>query len=386
MAEDPALPASPLFPFSRFVHREIIVLIILCGAAIAGFLITKAAASSAHDRRVRDAATWHARGEAALAEGRLEAALTALGRARALDRDRDEHHLSFATALTGAGQIDAARQVLLGLRATRPENPDVNLGLAELAAASGATADAVQFYQRALYGEWTPERLDDRERVRVSLIEYQLANGMRSQAVAQLLLLAADLPADAARQTEAARLFLAAGEPDLALEHYRRALEDEPENAEALAGAGDAAFEVGDFAAARGFYDLVPGNAEDVEARRELVRLVLANDPLQPRLSNAERRRRLAAGHARAQLLIQACRVHLAGTSAQEEQLDALASEVTALGSVLAARRPIESGVIADGVALISGVVSFASEGCGPLTAEARAWLLIGRLQREGRL
>lgn len=386
MAEDPAPATSPLFPFSRFVHREIIVLVILCGAAIAGFLITKTAASSAHAHRLSDAATWHARGQAALAEGRLDDALTAFGRARALDRDRDEHHLSFATALTDAGQIDAARQVLLGLRATRPENPDVNLGLAELAAASGATADAVQFYQRALYGEWTPERLDDRERVRVSLIEYQLANGMRSQAVAQLLLLAADLPADAARQTEAARLFLAAGEPDLALEHYRRALEDEPDNAEALAGAGDAAFEVGDFAAARGFYDLVPGHAESVEARRELVRLVLANDPLQPRLSNAERRRRLTAGHVRAQLLIQACRVHLAGTSAQEEQLDALASEVAALGSVLAARRPIESGVIADGVALISGVVSFASEGCGPLTAESRAWLLIDRLQREGRL
>ena len=386
MAEDPVPAGSPLFPFSRFVHREIIVLIILCGAAIVGFLVTKAVASAAHDQRLSDAATWHARGEAALAEGRLDDALTALGRARALDRDRDVHHLSFASALAQAGQLDAARQVLLALRETHPENPDVNLGLAELAAANGATEDAVRFYQRALYGEWTPARLDDRERVRISLIEYQLEHGMRGQAAAQLLMLAADLPSDAARQMQAARLFLAAGEPEHALDHYSRVLEHEPDHPAALAGAGDAAFEIGDFAAARGYYDRVPDGDEEVEARRELVRLVLANDPLQPRLSNAERRRRLARGHARAQALIQACRVHLAGTSAQEEQIDALASELAALGSVLAARRPIESDVIADGVALVSGVVSFASEGCGPLAPDARAWLLIGRLQREGRL
>ena len=386
MAEDPVPAGSPLFPFSRFVHREIIVLIILCGAAIAGFLVTKAAATSAHAQRLSDAATWHARGTAALAEGRLDDALTALGRARALDRDRDAHHLSFATALAEAGQLDAAQQVLLGLRETRPENPDVNLGLAELAAASGSAEAAVQYYQRALYGEWTPARLDDRARVRVSLIEYQLATGMRSQAAAQLLLLAADLPSDAPRQMQAARLFLAAGEPEHALDHYQRVLESEPDHAAALAGAGDAAFEIGDFAAARGYYDRVPDGDAEVEAKLELVRVVLANDPLQPRLSNAERRRRLAAGHVRAQLLIQACRVHLAGTSAQEEQLDALASELAALGTVLAARRPLESDVIADGVALISGVVSFASEGCGPLTADARSWLLIGRLQLQGRL
>ena len=386
MAEDSTPAGSPLFPFSRFVHREIIVLIILCGAAIAGFLVTKAAASSAHAKRRSDAATWYARGEAALAEGRLDEALAALGRARALNRDRDAHHLSFAAALAEAGQLDAARQVLLGLRETSPENPDVNLGLAELAAASGATEEAVQFYQRALYGEWTPARLDDRRRVRVSLIEYQLANGMRGQATAQLLLLAADLPPDAGNQMRAARLFLAAGEPEHALEHYLRVLQTEPDHAAALAGAGDAAFEIGDFAAARGYYERVPDGDADVEARRELARLVLANDPLQPRLSNAERRRRLSAGHARAQALIQACRVHLAGTSAQEEQLAALASELAALGATLAARRPLESGVIADGVAIVSGVVSFASEGCGPLTPEARAWLLIGRLQREGRL
>lgn len=383
---DAPVPRPPLYPFSRFVHREIIVLIVLCVTAAAAFAATKAAAVAAHAQRVQDAETWHDRGRAALAEGRLDEALEALGRARALDRDRDEHHLSFATALARAGQLEAARQVLLALRAARPEHPEVNLGLAELAAARGDSENAVRHFQRALYSEWTPDQLEARERIRHRLIEYQLANGMTSQAVAQLLLLAADLPIDASRQLEAARLFLAAGEPERALDHYNRALQDEPDNARALAGAGDAAFELGEFAAARNYYNRAPREFEGVADKRELVRLVLANDPLQPRLSNAERRRRLAAGRTHALVLLAACRTHLAGTSTEEEQMAALEREIEALGDALGARGTLESDVIEDGVALVAGVVTFASDGCGPLGPEARAWLIIGRVRREGRL
>lgn len=384
MSDGPVV-RPPLYPFSRFVHREIIVLIVLCVTAAGVFAVTKSAAVAAHARRVSDAAAWYTRGMQALDEGRMDEAIDALGRARALDRDRDVHHLSFATALARAGQHEASRQVLLALRAARPEQPDVNLGLAELAAARGDSESAVRHFQRALYGEWAPEALDARERVRVRLIEYQLANGMRDQAVAQLMLLAADLPLDATRQIEAARLFMAAAEPARALDHYTRALQVVPDDAVAIAGAGDAAFELGDFAAARGYYARVPTDREDIAEKRELVRLVLANDPLQPRLSNAERRRRLAVGRTRAQVLIAACRTHLAGTNAQEEQLEALEREIEALGAALAAGGTLESEVIEDGVSLIAGVVTFASNGCGPLGADARAWLIIGRVPRGGR-
>lgn len=384
MPEDAAPPRAPLFPFSRFVHREIIVLIILSVSAIAAFTVTQSAASSAHTRRVRDAAEWYARGEAARSSGQLDAAVDAFGRARALDRDREAYHLSFATALAEAGQHAAARQVLLTLRAAHPENPDVNIGLARLAARRGAPEDAVRFYQRALYGEWTPDRLGDRERVRVDLVEYQLANGHRDQAVAQLLLLVADLPRAAEPQIEAARLFLAAGEPERALEHYRIALGDEPDNQHALAGAGDAAFELGDVRLARDYYTRVTARLDGIDARRDLARLVMAQDPLQPGLSGVERRRRLARGHIVARLLIESCRVYLAGTASQEEQLDVLMSELAALDARLADNRAPRTEATIDDVAVIAGVVSFASNGCGPLTPEARAWLTIGRLRREG--
>lgn len=380
-------PRLSPFALSRFVHREIIVLVILTGAAIAAFLVTKASADAAHRLRVRDAETWYGRGVASLAAGRVDDALTALGRARALDRDTAEHHLSFASALIASDQHVAARQVLLGLRQAHPENPQVNLGLAELAATRASVEEAVSYYQRALYGDWPAGRLEDRERVRVSLIQYLIAHGMRERASGQLLLLAADLPAETGRQLETAGLLLAAGEPARALGLFTRVLAREPANAAALEGAGDAAFALGDYAAARGYYADAPDGPRIAE-RLRMATLVLASDPLAPRLSAAERRRRLTAGHARATALLAACEPRVASDDDAAEQRHALAEALAALGEPLQtqrARRPLDAGTIADGVTVIAGAVSFASTRCAPLEPEARAWLLIRRDQEPPR-
>ena len=380
--QDEAPPRLSPFALSRFVHREILVLIILVGVAVAAFLVTKASAAAEHRLRLRDAAIWYERGVDALAAGRIEEALTALGRARALDRHTAAHHLAFASALIASDQQVAARQVLLGLREAHPEDPQVNLGLAELAATRGSTEEAVTYYQRALYGDWDPGRLDDRERVRVSLIEYLLRHDMRERASGQLMLLAADLPDDAGRQIEAARLMLEGGEPARALVLFTRVLEREPAHAAALEGAGDAAFALGDYAAARGYYARAPASPVVTAALRTST-LVLASDPLAPRLSSAERRRRLASGQARAAALLAACGARVSGNPEAAEQLGALSEEVRALGATLASRRPMATDAVADGVAVVAGAVEFASTRCAPLEPEARAWLLIHLRERE---
>ena len=369
-------PRLPFFSLSRFVHREIIVLLILCAAALAGFLVTKASAAAAHQLRVSDASIWHARGRAHLEAGRIDEALDALGRARALDREQEAYHLSFGAALSRAGQHAAARQVLLALREAHPENPDVNLGLAEMEAARGAREDAIRFYERALYGDWSPDRLGERERVRVGMIEYLLVEGQRRRASAQLMVLAADLPEEAPRLMEAARLFLAAGEPERALGLYSRVLEMDPAHGAALGGAGDAAFALGDYATALGYFARAPGGTA---GRRAIAERVVASDPLSTALDAGERRRRLAAGHALAARLIGGCAAHTDG--GESEQLSALADETGALG--VRVRGPLADGAVADGVALVAAVVTFASDHCGPLDAESRAWLLIARRHHE---
>jgi thioredoxin-like negative regulator of GroEL len=318
----------------------------------------------------------------------MEQALDALGRARALDRERSAHHLSFATALVRAGQYGAARQVLLGLRQAHPENPDINLGLAEIEARAGAPDDAVRFYQRALFGDWPADRIGQRERVRIEMIEYLLAVGERARASAQLGLLAADLPvADPARRTEAARLFLEAGDPVRALEVVAPAIEAAPRDAAALRTAGDAAFARGDVEAARGYYARLPADAGASDAaaladRRELVARILASDPFARDLTPRARARRLARGHAVAAALIDGCGRRLAGGSAEAEQLSALEGETAALGAALAG--PQASGADADAVAVIGAVVSFASQHCAPLDIDARAWMFIQQHAREG--
>ena len=52
---------------------------------------------------------------------------------------------------------------------------------------------------------------------------------------------------------------------------------------------------LGDYALARTYLRQLPPEANDVRNTRDLVELVLSNDPLAKRIGSAERRRRLAA-------------------------------------------------------------------------------------------
>ena len=380
MAEGSWYPSS--FTLSRFVHREIIVLVILFGAAIAGFIVTKASADAARELRVRDARTWYARGMAHLDAGRLDDAAEALGRARALDRDEREYHLAFGRALATAGNPAAARQALLTLRQTHPEDPGVNVGLAEVEASSGNVDEAVRFYQSALYGAWEPERLADRRRLRVRLIEYLIAEDMRSRAIAQLLLLEADLPAEAAPRLETARLFLAAGDPPRALDLYRRVLEDDPQSAEAHTGAGRAAFAMGDFAAARRHLGRGGSHDADVEEMRALAQAVLAADPLEVRLSPAERRRRLAAGVSHLASAVAACLARVPGARPMLADHEAA---LRAAAQPSAARTFEDPDAFEGGVAVVARAAAALPGACGPPDMTTRAWRLIGRA-RAGQL
>lgn len=380
--DESGAPSTPVFPLSRFIHREIIVLLILTGIAAAAFLTTKASAAAALRLRARDAATWHARGVADLAAGKVDDALDALGRARALDRDREDYHLAFADALVASGQLDAAQQVLLGLRQTHPEDPDVNISLARIEAARGAPAQAVRFFQSALHGDWTPDRLGLRERIRIDLIKYLIDNGMRDRATAQLLLLAADLPDEAPRQLEAASLFMAAGDYRQALTYYARVLQAQRDNGAALAGAGRAAFALGAYADARKYLARAPEGDPDLAATKRLADLIVEGDPLAPRLAAAERRRRLAAGQTHAAALPAACSARLSADS-DRAVLAGLAEDVRTLGQQLASRRGMDHDAIQEGVALIVRLAAFAADRCGPLDEPMQAWLLIGRLHQE---
>lgn len=370
-------PVYPLWlTLSRFVHRELIVLGILCGVALGAFVLTRAAAEAAENRREGDARVWHERGLAHLQAREVADAVEALGRARALDRGVHTYHFDFARALAAADRHDAARQVLLTLRETRPEDPDVNLGLARLEAEAGNVPEAIRFYQSALYGAWLPERLGERRAVRRTLIEYLIDRDMRSRAVAELLLLEADLPDDDPFRLDLASLLLDAGDARRALAEYQAAIARDAGNPRAHAGAARAAFAARDFAAASRHLSRLPRDDESLAELRELTRAVLAADPLAPRLRERERIRRLAGGIASVSQALTIC--FRSGAPLGGEMLAGHLTALQDLNATIAANR-FAPETLDRAVAIVARAADAYPPECGTADPAVRAWSLIGR-------
>ena len=248
------------------------MLVVLCTLVAVGFVFTRAAAGANRALRLRDATAWYQAGERYLAGGRTELAITACVARRQ----------SIATTeATGSPwqrprcrrQDDAARQVLLGVRELTPEDPEVNVQLARLEGRHDDLTGTVRYYQNAVYGSWSSDQLDARREVRIELIRYLLAHEQRGRALSELLVLSGNLPDDVKSQTEAGHLFLDAGEPRRGLDRFRQALRIDPKNGAALAGAGESAFEAGDYTSAQRYLRAVDSPSARVSELRSITDL-----------------------------------------------------------------------------------------------------------------
>ena len=139
------------------VHREIFQLCALIALAVAAFLVTRAIAISNREMTVRDAAEWFRRGQQAMQSGDVDEAIDSLRRATVRDRDDKRYVLALAQALALKKDHDGARSVLMTLRESEPEDREVNLQLARLAAARQDVTEALRFYHNALYAPWPNE-------------------------------------------------------------------------------------------------------------------------------------------------------------------------------------------------------------------------------------
>ncbi|HXW05793.1 MAG TPA: tetratricopeptide repeat protein, partial [Vicinamibacterales bacterium] len=268
----------------RVVHRETVQLAVLVVIAGVAFALTQTVAQSNRELRLRDAGRWYDRAARELQAGRPAGATAALRRAVATNPENHQYQLELARALADSGQDAQALQVLLRLRDRHPEDADVNLELARLESRAGDQAAAVRYYEHTLAALWSDSVLDSRQRVRMELVEFLLRHRQRGRALAELLVLSPTLPDDANTRTKTGRLFLEAGDPRRALEQFLAALGADPGDGAALAGAGEAAFEQGNYARAREYFARVPEPDDRIVALRTIADLVLARDPLAPRL------------------------------------------------------------------------------------------------------
>jgi tetratricopeptide (TPR) repeat protein len=356
-----------------------VVLVLLIGIAVVAFLGTRAVAHSNEALRRRQAAAWFSAAQRASRDGHVETAVDGFRRAVSKDPDNKQYRLALAAALMASGLDSEAGRVLLALREAEPEDPETNLQLARVEARGPNTDAARRYYQNALAGLWRPEQAEERRRVRVELIEFLLAHEERARALSELLLVAANLPPDAPLQTHTGRMFLATGNPRLALDHLVQAVRLDPDDADALAGAGEAAFEIGDYRRALGYLDAASQQGAAVAELREVARLVVNVDPLAPRLRASERRRRLGVALQHVLPRLEMC-FHDPSMRANAA-MEHLRSEVRAFQSALdLPRRREPRDLVDDGVDLVYRVERAMEQSCGmPAAPLDRALLLIGR-------
>jgi Tfp pilus assembly protein PilF len=362
---------------TQLVHREIFQLGALLALAVAAFLVTRAIAMSNREMTLRDAAEWFRRGQVAIQAGDVDEAIDSLRRATARDRNDKRYVLALAQALVLKQDYDGARSILMTLRESEPEDREVNLQLARLATARQDVTEALRFYHNALYAPWPNEMVEARRAVRIELARFLLDHRQPGRALSELLALTADMPDEIALHLQVAQLFADAADETHALEHFARALRQDPENRAAIAGAGMAAFRLGDYAGARAYLRRLP-DADDLRATREVAELVLSRDPLAPRLGSIARRQRLIADIDHVGRRIQTCIEN--GNSSTEAA--ALASETQAFDEQLGKPGVLEQDVVEAGVDIIARLEGEIAARCGATTPLDQALALIGRRHR----
>jgi tetratricopeptide (TPR) repeat protein len=361
---------------SNLIQREILQLVLLIAIAVAAFFVTRAIAANNHDMNLRDAAEWYRRGLGQLDAGDADSAIDSFRRATVKDRSEKRYVLALARALASTRQDEAARGALLALRESAPEDPDINLQLARLAVDREDVTEAIRYYHNALYAPWPTEQAEPRRRVRVELIRFLLTHDQVNRALSELVALSTDLPDDPAAHVEVGRLFATAGDHRRALDQFQRALRLAPESGAALAGAGQAMFQVGDYLLARTYLRRAPNDIDGVKETRELVDLVLSSDPLAARIGSYERRRRLIDNFSYANERLSSCIEQHPGEPPPADEL-AVRDEAQDF-TIQLTPSILEQDTIESGVELIDRVEHAVVQYCPPPALRDRALMLIG--------
>lgn len=283
----------------------VLTLIAIMGFAVVSRLVTRL---KANEKRI----AWHAY-EAGLVEvkaGRSDRALNDFRAALVYDADNPEYQLNLARALRDTGRLDESEAYLLHLWNAEPQDGTINLALGRLAARRGSMDDAIRYYHNAIYGAWTSDPDQNRPKTRIELIEFLLQQKAWPQAQAELLLLAQVLPPDPAQRVRLAEMFAEARDYQEALEQYQTVLKVDGKNAVALAGAGEAAFQMGRYrTAVRYLKQGAQVNPGDAHTRQRLqdASLVLETDPFLRGIPDVERNRRIANASAHAGDRLRSC-------------------------------------------------------------------------------
>jgi len=257
---------------------------LLCVLALVVMLALTALLSRMYHKKIHTLAdAMFAQGEADEQAGQAKTALTDYRNALAYNPTNHLFQFHLAKALAAAQRDEEARSYLLNMLSESPGSGEVNLELARIAARVNSMADAMRYYQGAIYGEWASDPMAKRWAARRELCETLLDRGELQQAAPEVIALQENTPTgDLARLKIVAQLSLRTQQWTRALDLYRTLLVADRNDQESLAGAAQAAFELGQYVTAMQYFDQLPQERRDqpeLADRFALTGRILAMDP-----------------------------------------------------------------------------------------------------------
>jgi len=366
-----------------YLTREPLILALLSALAVVLFLAVGGLSRIYHTQQESLGNRWFNRGVADLNQRRFDRAVSEFRTALRYSRDNFSYQLNMAEALLGLQRTSEAHAYLINLWEREPENGLVNLELARIAAQKGETEQALRHYNNAIYSTWPGDQKEQRRNARLELIEFLLNINAKTQAQAELIALAASLDEDASQHASVGDLFLQAQDYDHALAEYRISLKSDRHNPEALAGAGRAAFGLGNYAVAQRYLQAAvsanPGDAQSA-ARLKTAELVLQLDPFRRQIPVDQRNRIVIEAFAAAGERLQSCSAAGAQVSSATSQQN-LADDWAKMKPQITERGLRKNpDLVEAAMDLVFEIERKASAACGAPTATDVALLLLAKL------
>lgn len=373
-------------PLGLSLRRETL-LFLSFGMLAVLFGVTGVLVKQYHARERALARQWHDRGETKLRQGNAAGAIPDFRAALFHSEGNPDYQLQLAQSLVASGHEEEARVYLIRLWESDPASGPVNLELARLAERQADIPQAISYYHNAIDGVWLGSSPAEPRVLRQQLCEYLIDHGHHAEALAELIALSSETPDDAPLLTQVAGLFLKAQDYDSALKEYLRSLRRNRRLPAAWAGAGKAAFMMGDYRAARIYLaGALARNRHDAESAGLLATAdqVLQTDPFDRRAPAQVRQRRAVFdfGHALARL--EACAqsqgedLHAANPPTNLQSLYATAMKMKPLMQEITLRR--DPDLLDSGMSLVFQIEQATARQCGaPSTSVDQALLLIGQ-------
>lgn len=354
------------------------------------FVVTAALARAYHSREEALAQEWADRGNTDLSAGKPAKAFEDYRNSLSYAPENPDVQLHLAEALLADGRITEARSYLANLWDRAPGSGEVNLDLAHVSMQMGEPDQAIRYFRSAILGSWEEDSTLQRRKARLELYEYLLDKRRMDEAQAVIAGIAADTTSGSGlAHEENGHLFLRLGDPVKALAEFEAALQTDPQNTQWLAEAAQVAFEDGDYSKAEAYFSRAvrENPTDDLRASLVLVRNVLRNDPFLPGLSEEEQSRRswsdFQLGLGRLKKCVNADASSSSSSNASSD-LNAISKDaqqiqkrinLSALGK--------DSELRNEAMQLVSRIEDITSQTCGPATGIDQALKLLKK-QQEG--